>query len=309
VSRIERPSLQAGVKVGTAAEAKGLEQKIGELAGTHFRDALSVRSLAKEAGTSGVLNVPFEALFQSQAYRRGELKANEYAAATIVNSVGFSAWTVGGALGFGAGMVSQSLFDRLIGHKLAARVADAIPEAQAKPIADAFSKYVANPLHDKVWKPASSFVMNHKVLTAGVLGLVALRFPGVSLGLLRSGGVMAGGLAAGLAVDKFVLDKVFGPSEEPFGAHGASSDVTRAAADGVQPAWVDSFNRTRADFEAQGLSPDAATEAVRQHFTQLLVTNGATPEGARELVAAIAAQADAPPSPAASAIASRPLVG
>jgi hypothetical protein len=268
-----------------------------------------------------VLNVPFEALFQSQAYRRGELKANEYAATTIVNSVGFSAWTVGGALagtvlgplgrvvggalGFAAGMASQSLFNRLIGHQLTQRVAEALPEAQMKPFADGFTKFVANPLHDHVWEPASKFVMGHKLITAGVLGLVALRFPGVSLGLLRSGGVMAGGLAAGLAVDKFVLDKVFGPSKEPFGTHG--TDATKSAAETVQPEWVEAYKKAQAGYVAQGLAPADAAAATRQHFTELLVSNGATAEGAQALVGSIAAQADG--GSTSPAIANRSLVG
>ncbi|HEY9856762.1 MAG TPA: hypothetical protein V6D05_13545, partial [Stenomitos sp.] len=167
-----------------AKVASEVSSTVGRVLGTQVRDTLKPSMLAKDAVMGGVSNIPFDGLFNSQAYRRGELKANEYVARILGNSIGFGAWTIGGAvaglalaplglpalavgiLGFAAGMTSQELFDRLFGHKITEKIAAALPEKDVKGLADTFTKYIANPLNDYVWRPVVDTVKGHKVLAA-----------------------------------------------------------------------------------------------------------------------------------------------
>ena len=127
-----------------SADTPKRSSAVGNMLGTTVRESLDPKAIAKDALNCGVSNIPFDMLFSSQAYRRGDLKANEYVAHVVADSIGFSTWTVGGAVatfalgpaitaglafapawvpvvavgavGFAAGMLFQDLFDRAFGH-------------------------------------------------------------------------------------------------------------------------------------------------------------------------------------------------
>lgn len=279
---------------------------VGRVLGTQARETLNASVLAKDALMGGVSNIPFDGLFNSQAYRRGDLKANQYVARILGNSIGFGAWTLGGALaglalaplglpalavgilGFAAGMTSQELFDRLFGHKITEKLAEAIPEKDVKGLADAFTKYVANPLNDYVWRPVIDGVKGHKVLAAGVAGVLALKFPGAAKVIGKEALTMGGGMAAGMGISMGVLNPLMGPSKTPF-------EKEEAPTESLDPKWVDAFKTVVAKLEAKGATPAQAQGLAQQHFVRTMVENGAPEADARELVAAIAQAAAAEP--------------
>lgn len=272
---------------------------VGRMMGTTVRDSLAPGLLARDAALSGLSNIPFDGLFSSQAYRRGELKANEYAARILGDSVGFGAWTVGGALagvalaplglpalavgilGFAAGMTTQEIFDRTIGHTITKKLAGLISEKSAKPLADAFTKYIANPLNDYVWRPVIDGVKGHKFLAAGLAGALALKFPGAAKVVGEQALTMGGGMAAGLAINLGVITPAFGASEVPF-------EKKEAADDGIDPKWIATFNTARKRLADGGATPEKAVEGAYNFFVKTMVTNGATQEDATNLVTAIA---------------------
>lgn len=288
-----------------AAVASNVSATMGRVLGTHARDTLKPSVLAKDVVMGGVSNIPFDGLFNSQAYRRGELKANEYVARILGNSISFGAWTVGGAiagialaplglpalavgiLGFAAGMTSQDLFDRLLGHKITEKIAEAIPEKDVKGLADTFTKYVANPLNDYVWRPVVDTVKENKVLAAGVAGALALKFPGAAKAIGREALNMGGGMAAGMAISMGVLNPLMGASKIPF--------EKEAESEGLDPKWVEAFQSVLGKIEAKGATREQAVEIAKKHFVKTMMENGAPEAEAQQLVAAIAQAATAQP--------------
>lgn len=303
-TRAAAPLVQANV-------AEGAATTVGQLIGTHARARLTPGLLVKDAALSGVANVPFDGLFSSQAYRRGELKANEYLAKVAANSVGMAVWTGGAALaaallapvglpalavgiaGFALGMTSQGLFDRLAGQKLATALADALPEQKVKPVADAFTKFIANPLNDYVWRPLVDTAKQHKLLATGVAGALALKFPGAAKALGREALTMGGGLAAGVALDVGVLTPLLGASKEPFEAKSAEG----AEATPIAPQWVEFYRTVLAKAEAQGATPLEAPDVARAYMVRTLETNGVATQEAEAMAAEMAAAAENEPAP------------
>lgn len=187
--------------------------------------------LVRDMKIGVAFQAPFEGVIEGQAYRKGEIKANEYVARVIANSLGFATWTLGGATaaallapigapafllaaaGFAGGMIANDLFDRTFGAAMVKVLKDTLPEAACKPFADKFVKYVSNPLTDYVWKPVSGFVMKHKIISGVALGVLALRFPSAGKAVGREVGAMAIGTAAALGLQFGVLDR-FMPAAE-----------------------------------------------------------------------------------------------
>ena len=192
---------------------------------------LSRDELVREAKAGVIVSAPIEGIFESQKYRRKEITAREYTGRVIANSLGFGMWTVGGALaaaalapvglpaflvgaaGFAAGMVANDLWDRTFGAAIVKVTQEMLPEEAARPFADGFTKWVANPLHDWLWKPVSGFVMEHKVLSGVLLTLAACKFRGAAKVVGREAATMAVGTAGALAVQLGVVDR-FVPQAE-----------------------------------------------------------------------------------------------
>lgn len=209
----------------TAAPVASAGDRARRIVGTHG-STISRDELVREVKAGVLVSAPIEGIFESQAYRRGEIKANEYVGRVVANSLGFGTWTVGGALaaavlapvglpaflagaaGFAAGMVANDLWDRTFGASIVKVTQEMLPEAAAKPFADGFTKFVANPLHDWVWKPISGTVKDHKVLSGVLLFLAACRFPGAAKAVGREVGTMALGTAGALGIQMGVIDRV-----------------------------------------------------------------------------------------------------
>lgn len=295
-----------------AQVASEVSSTMGRVLGTHARDTFKPSLLAKDIAIGGVSNLPFDGLFNSQAYRRGDLKANEYVARVVASSIGGGVWTLGGAvagialaplglpalavgiLGFAAGMTGQELFDRLLGNKLAERIAANLPEKDVKGFADAFTKYIANPLNDYVWRPVVDTIKGHKVLAAGVAGALALKFPGAAKAIGKEALTMGGGMAAGLGISMGVLNPLMGPNHIPFEKEAAADSDT------LDPKWVNAFQTTLGKLEARGATRAQALALTSQHFVKTMVENGAPEAEAKALVAAIAQAATAKPQAKAS---------
>lgn len=289
------------------AQPSNVASTVGRVLGTHGRDTLKPSLLAKDIAIGGLGDIPFEGLFASQAYRRGELKANEFVARVVSGSIGGGIWTLGGALagialaplglpavavgilGFAAGMTGQELFDRLLGNKLAEKLAASLPEKSVKGLADGFTKYIANPLNDYVWRPVVDTVKGHKLLAAGVAGALALKFPGAAKAIGREALTMGGGMAAGLGISMGVLTPLMGEHRLPFEKEAA------AESEGLDPKWVAAFQTTLGKVEAKGATRAQALQFTSQHFLKTMVENGAPEAEAKELVAAIAQAATAKP--------------
>ncbi len=208
-----------------AAPVASVGDRARRMVGTHGAK-ISRDELVREVKAGVLVSAPIEGIFESQKYRKGEIKANEYVGRVVANSLGFGMWTVGGALaaaalapvglpaflvgaaGFAAGMVANDIWDRTFGSAIVEVTKEMLPEAAAKPIADGFTKFVANPLHDWVWKPVSGFVMKHKVLTGVMVGLAACRFPFAAKAVGREVGTMAIGTAGALGIQLGLLDRV-----------------------------------------------------------------------------------------------------
>ena len=278
----------------------------GRILGTRARDSLQLKTLATDMSIGGVSNVPFEALFASQQYRNGKLKANEYVAQAVANTLTFGAWTAGGALataalaplglpaiavgviGFGAGMSAQGLIERLLGDRLRRNLADAIPAEQVKGLADGFTRYIANPLHDFIWKPVSSTVMQNKVAAAGVGGMLALRFPGAAAAIGKEVLTMGGGMALGMGVEAKVLDPMVGPRPDPFGLEEQAEVNPPTPSEAIEPGWAIAFQRVEQAMEGRGYAPNEARKKAREVFIDALVQDGANRQEAETLVARIA---------------------
>jgi hypothetical protein len=175
-------------------------------------------------------SLPLEGMFESQKFRRGEIKANEYMGRVTANTLSNIAWVAGGAVsaaalapfglplfvtgaaGFAAGMVANDLWDRTFGASIVKVFSEQVSDAQARPAAEAFVKYVANPVNDYFWKPVTGFVGNNKVLGGVMLALAAVRFPGAAKAVGKEVGKMAVGTAAGLGVQLAVTDRVLAPA-------------------------------------------------------------------------------------------------
>lgn len=208
----------------TPAHAADLGDRARKIVGTHGA-TMSRDELVREVKAGVLVSAPIEGIFESQAYRRGEIKANEYVGRVVANSLGFGTWTVAaagaaaalaplgapafliGAAGFAAGMIANDLWDRTFGTAIVDVTKEMLPESAAKPFADGFTKWVANPLHDWVWKPVSGFVKDHKVLSGVLLFLAACRFPGAAKAVGREVGTMAIGTAGALGVQLGVVDR------------------------------------------------------------------------------------------------------
>lgn len=208
-----------------AASASSVGDRARRVVGTHGAK-LSRDELVREVKAGVLVSAPIEGIFESQAYRRGEIEANEYVGRVVANSLGFGMWTVGGAVaaaalapiglpaflvgaaGFAAGMVANDIWDRTFGASIVKVTKEMLPASAARPLADGFTRFVANPLNDWVWKPVSGFVKQHKVLTGVMLALAACRFPGAAKAVGKEVGTMAVGTAAALGVQLGVLDRV-----------------------------------------------------------------------------------------------------
>jgi hypothetical protein len=214
-------------------------ETVSRVVGTHAPQTLSARALAQDVKVGVVSSVPFEALFASQEYRRGDISAKEYVAKALGNSVNFASWTVGGAVagallapvglpalavgiaGFATGMVASEVWNRTVGKHVTKAIETAVPEALAEPVADVFTKAIANPLYDVIWKPLTKTVgpvfgwaMKNKVAAGAALGGLALAFPNAARVVAPEIITMAAGTAAGMAFTGKVIDPILPPSEE-----------------------------------------------------------------------------------------------
>lgn len=212
--------------IAAAPSVADRARRIAGLAGTTMTRDQFVREV--KAGV--VFSAPMEGMFESQKFRRGEIQANEYLGRVAANTLSVAAWTAGGALaaaalsplglpvfvlgaaGFAAGMVANDLWDRTFGTAIVNVAKEKVTDAQARPLAEGFTRYVANPVHDHVWKPVSGFVSQHKVLSAVLVGAAALRFPGAARAVSKEVGKMAVGTAAAVGVQAAVVDRVLAPA-------------------------------------------------------------------------------------------------
>lgn len=217
-----QPKSLATAPADVAQRAKNI---LGTAEGVMSRD-----QLVREVKSGIVISAPMEAVFESQNLRTGKIQANEYVGRVAANTLGFGTWTLGaagaaallaplglpafavGVAGFAAGMLANDLWDRTFGQAIVSIAKERLTDAQARPAAEAFVKYVANPLHDYLWKPVSGFVGDHKVLAGVLLGAAALRFPGAARAVGREAGKMALGTAAALGVQATVVDRVLAPA-------------------------------------------------------------------------------------------------
>ncbi len=207
--------------------------------GIHVPTSLSPKVLAQDIKADVVASIPFDALFTSQEYRRGEVTAKEYVAKTLSTSISSIAWTGGGALmgallapvglpalavgiaGFATGMVATEIWNRTIGQHVTKTLESVIPEGLAETAAEVFTKAIANPLYDAVWKPLTEtlspvfrWAMQNKVTAGATLGGLALLFPKAAKAIAPEVLTMAGGTAVGIAFTGKVLDPILPPVEE-----------------------------------------------------------------------------------------------
>jgi len=177
-----------------------------------------------------ITDIPLEGIFASQKFRHGKIQANEYVGRVIANSLGVAAWTAGGALagaalaplglpvflagaaGFAAGMIATDLWDRTFGTAIVTVTKEKLTDAQARPAAEVFVNYVANPIHDYIWKPITSLIGGNKILAGTALAAAAVRFPGAAKGVAREVSKMAVGPAAGVGVQMGLTDRVLDPA-------------------------------------------------------------------------------------------------
>ena len=304
-----------GVAPRPTAIKQTVQDTAGRILGTAARDSLQIKALASDLAIGGVSNIPFEGLFASQQYRTGKLKANEYIAQILANSATFGAWTAGGAVataalaplglpalavgvvGFAVGMSAQGLVERLFGNKLRKSLAAAIPESSVKGLVDGFTRIVANPLHDFVWKPVSGTVMDNKLVAAGVAGALALRFPGAAGSIGKEALTMAGGLGLGMGIEAKVLDPLVGPAPDPFGLNQEPAEASPLASESVEPGWVVAFQRVEKAMLGRGFSPDQARVQAQEAFVKAMVEDGAVRSEAEALVAKIAGTPDTSGAP------------
>jgi hypothetical protein len=240
-------------------------ETVSRAMGIHVPTSLSPAKLAMDVKTDVVASIPFDALFTSQEYRRGELTAKEYVAKTLSTSVSSVAWTVGGAMmgallapaglpalmvgiaGFATGLVATTIWDRTVGKPITEALETVIPEALAEPVAEVFTKAIANPLYDAVWKPLTEVVkpafrwaMQNKVTAGAALGGLALLFPKAAKAIAPEVLTMAGGMAAGIAFTGKVIDPILPPADEK-----AEAPAKAAKASGAGQAAGLHFARSR----------------------------------------------------------------
>jgi hypothetical protein len=271
------------------------------------------------------ISAPMEAVFNSQAYRRGEINASKYTATILANSLGFGAWTIGGALavaaltpfvpafllpvaGFAAGMIANDIWDRTFGAAIVKYVGDALPEKLTKPFADVFTKFVANPIVDWVWNPIKNAVMGHKVLAATLVGGLMLLPPmrPFAKGLLKEAGVWVGGGAIAMAAQFGIINRFLPAAAHR--EHGAKAEKPETTAAGseeaealkyLQEAYTTAFGK----FKERGADAAAASQAAQRWLVETLCENGAKRPEAEELVKLAVASL----TPAANApVANRP---
>jgi hypothetical protein len=242
---------------------------------------LEPKLLAKEIKFGVLSSIPLEALMLGEGYRRGDVDAKTYLASTLSNAVASGAWTIGGALvgslvpggsliggalGFAGGMLTHSVWNRLLGKHLIAGFKSAIPERVAKPLADGFSRFVAAPLTDYVWKPITGVIKKHKVLAGAIAAGALLLLPApLRMGLLKTGAMMAGGTALGMAGDAFVLDKFLPKAPEQAGQGAANKPGDSASALGEYEAAIALDGRSR--------------KLVRETFPHVFQPKSSLPKG------------------------------
>ena len=210
-------------------KAKGLAHSAQRLAGL-APGRMSPDQFLSDVKTGMVTDIPLEGIFASQKFRHGKIQANEYVGRVIANSLIVAAWTAGGALagaalaplglpvflagaaGFAAGMVSTDLWDRTFGTAIVTVAKEKITDAQARPAAEAFVNYVANPIHDYIWKPITNLIGGNKILAGAALAVAAIRFPGAAKGVAREVSKMAVGTAAGVGIQLGLTDQVLDPA-------------------------------------------------------------------------------------------------
>lgn len=237
---------------------------VSRVVGTHVPQKLSARALAQDVKVGVVSSIPFDALFASQEYRRGEINAKQYVAKAVGNSINFGAWTIGGAVagamlaplglpalavgiaGFATGMASYEVWNRTVGKHITKAIETAVPEGLAETTAEVFTKAIANPLHDVIWKPLTQVVgpafrwaMQNKATAGVALGGLALAFPGAARVIAPEVITMAAGTAVGMAFTGKVIDPILPPVEEPGATEAPAAPKQPARARGVgQPAGI-----------------------------------------------------------------------
>ncbi|GEM_PF-2680097 len=241
-------------------------ETVSRVMGAHAPQSLSPALLVQDAKIGVVSSIPFEALFASQQYRRGELSASQYVAKTLSNSVSAASWTLGGTLmgallapvglpaiavgivGFATGMVANEIWIRTAGKHVTSALENALPEALAEPFAEVFTKAIANPLYDAVWKPLTNMLkpvlgwaLRNKIAAGAAVGALAMVFPGAARAIAPEVVTMVAGTAAGIAFTGKVLDPILPPLEE----HAPESPAKAPKASGAGQAAGLHFARIR----------------------------------------------------------------
>jgi hypothetical protein len=214
-------------------------ETVSRVVGAHAPQTLSAAAIARDVKTGVVSSIPFDALFSSQEYRRGEITAKQYVAKTLNFSISAASWTLGGTMmgallapvglpafvvgvaGFATGMVANEIWLRTAGKPITKAIEAMVPEALAETVAEVFTKAIANPLYDAVWKPLTQVIspvfrwaMQNKVTAGAALGGLALAFPNAARAIAPEVATMAAGTAAGIAFTGKVLDPILPPVEE-----------------------------------------------------------------------------------------------
>lgn len=272
---------------------------------------LTAKQVMTDAKVGVIVSAPMEVVFNSQAYRKGELTGAKYVATIVANSLGFATWTIGGALavsalagfalpawgvavaGFAAGMIANDIWDRTFGKAITKILGDRLPEGPCKKFADVATKYFANPLYDHVWTPVKNAVMGHKVLSGVLLGGLALKFPMAAKAIGREASVWVAGTAAALGVQMGITNRILPSKEEakPATAAAANDDDAKTL-EVLQTAYKTAIDK----FKSAGATAEQADASARKWMVQTLCDNGATLEDAQKIVkvAADAARKAAP---------------
>lgn len=251
------------------------------------------------------ISAPMEGVFNAGAYRRGEINASKYTATILANSLGFGAWTVGGALaaaalapvglpafavavaGFAAGMIANDLWDRTFGQAMIKILSDRIPNKVVKPFADFFTKFVAAPLTDWVWNPIKNVVMKHKIAAGVVVGGAMLLPPlrPLAKGLAREAGVWIGGSAIALGAQFAVINRILPAADKDKPAADTKGDAQDAEALKI---LEDAYTTAVSKFKEKGATDAQADAAAQKWLIQTLQDNGAKLPDAQALVKAAA---------------------
>lgn len=286
--------------------------------------ALSAEQLMTDVKVGVAISAPMEVVFNSQAYRKGQINSSQYTARIIANSLGFGTWTIGGAVaaallaplglpafgvavaGFAAGMIANDLWDRTFGAAIIKVLGDRLPQKITKPFANVVTKYFANPLYDHVWSPIKHLVWGHKVLSGVLLGAAALRFPMAAKAIGREAGVWIGGTVAALGVQWGITNRILPQAPQIPSAPAGSQDASAADAETLKT-LQDAYTTALGKFKAAGATPDQADAAAQKWMVDTLCQNGATKQDALAVVKVAvddlkAKQAKAPaPAPAKKA--------